>query len=64
VPLLFGHPPLDHRSFEVDLPVFGTVKATSALIFDTGVYLVVIGLALGVLVGMGEDHAEAQEATS
>ena len=29
-------------------------KATTALVFDTGVYLVVVGLGLGILTGLGE----------
>src|SRR5690606_27092112 len=58
VPVLFGAAPLDHRAVEVDLPLFGAVKATSALVFDTGVYLVVVGLALGILVELGDDHAD------
>lgn len=37
---------LDAGKFEEDLPVLGVVKATSALPFDIGVYLVVIGLVL------------------
>jgi multicomponent Na+:H+ antiporter subunit A len=31
---------------ELDLPVLGEVKATSVLVFDVGVYLVVLGLGL------------------
>ena len=37
------------------LPVFGHVKVTSALPFDIGVYLVVVGLVLMVFEAFGED---------
>jgi len=57
VPLLFGNPPLDHQAVEWQLGLLGTVKATSATIFDGGVYLIVVGLVLMVFEGLGEDIA-------
>lgn len=39
---------------EVDVPVLGTLKATSALPFDIGVYLVVVGLGLALLRSLGQ----------
>ena len=38
-----------------DVPVLGTVKITSALFFDIGVYLTVIGVALMVFESFGDD---------
>lgn len=38
---------------EVEVPVLGTLKATSALPFDIGVYLVVVGLGLMFLRSLG-----------
>ena len=38
---------------EVDLPVLGTVKFVTALFFDLGVYLIVVGLVLDVLRSLG-----------
>lgn len=38
---------------QVDLPVLGTLKATSALPFDIGVYLVVVGLGLTLVRSLG-----------
>jgi multicomponent Na+:H+ antiporter subunit A len=55
VPLLFGHSVLDVGSVELDLPVLGEVKMSSALIFDIGVYLAVIGLAMMVFESFGDD---------
>ncbi|CAA9308733.1 MAG: Na(+) H(+) antiporter subunit A / Na(+) H(+) antiporter subunit B [uncultured Frankineae bacterium] len=49
---------LESGKVELDLPVLGVVKATSALPFDTGVFLVVVGLVLLVLRTLG---AEAEQ---
>ena len=38
---------LESGVLELDLPVLGLVKATTVLPFDTGVYLVVVGLVMG-----------------
>lgn len=38
---------------EIDLPLLGTLKATSALLFDLGVYLIVVGLTLSLLRSLG-----------
>ena len=50
---LFGADFLESGKVELDLPVLGVVKATSALPFDTGVFLVVVGLVLVVLRTLG-----------
>lgn len=50
---VFGGAFLYMGKLEVDLPVLGTLKATSALAFDIGVYLVVIGLGLALLRALG-----------
>ena len=55
VPLLFGGEVLETGSFTLDLPLLGAVKVTSALVFDIGVYLVVVGLALMVFESFGDD---------
>jgi multicomponent Na+:H+ antiporter subunit A len=57
VPLLTGNAVLEHASFERDLPLLGKVKATSALPFDIGVYLVVVGLVLMAYEAFGDDVA-------
>ncbi len=44
VPILLGDPVMASALWEVDVPLIGPVKTTSALVFDTGVYLAVIGL--------------------
>jgi multicomponent Na+:H+ antiporter subunit A len=52
---LFGGQFLESGKVELDLPVLGMLKATSALPFDTGVYLVVVGLVLAVLRTLGAE---------
>ena len=55
MPLLTGDAVLEGAVVEWDLPLLGKVKATSALAFDAGVYLVVVGLALMVFEAFGDD---------
>ena len=58
VPWLFGGQFLESAYRTFDLPVLGAVKLTSPLAFDSGVYLVVVGLVLVLLRTLG---AEAEE---
>lgn len=53
-PLFFGSGPLDQDSFTTELVVLGKIKATSATVFDTGVYLIVVGLLLMVFEALGD----------
>jgi multicomponent Na+:H+ antiporter subunit A len=55
VPLLLGHAVLEAASWTVEPPLLGTVKLTSALAFDIGVYLVVVGLTLMMFESFGDD---------
>lgn len=55
VPILTGNALLEHAAWQVDLPLLGAVKATSALPFDIGVYLVVLGLVLMMFEAFGDD---------
>ncbi|HET6735440.1 Na+/H+ antiporter subunit A [Mycobacterium sp.] len=51
--LLLGAPVLSSALIEIDVPVLGTVKFVTALFFDLGVYLIVVGLVLDVLRSLG-----------
>jgi multicomponent Na+:H+ antiporter subunit A len=51
--LLLGAPVLSSAVLQFDLPVFGHVKLVTALFFDLGVYLIVVGLVLDVLRSLG-----------
>lgn len=56
-PWLLGGQLLESAKVEVQLPLLGTVKATSALVFDIGVYLIVVGLATSTLRFLGGSRA-------
>jgi multicomponent Na+:H+ antiporter subunit A len=52
---LFGGQFLQSAYVETDLPVLGHVKLTSPLLFDIGVWLVVVGLVLALLRTLGAE---------
>ena len=51
--LLLGAPVLSSAVVQFDIPVVGHVKLVTALFFDLGVYLIVVGLVLDVLRSLG-----------
>ncbi|TQR87818.1 Na+/H+ antiporter subunit A [Mycobacterium hodleri] len=51
--LFLGAPVLSSAVFEFDVPVLGHIKLVTALFFDLGVYLIVVGLVLDVLRSLG-----------
>jgi multicomponent Na+:H+ antiporter subunit A len=59
VPLLTGSDPLAVGLATVHLPLIGAVKISSALVFDTGVYLAVLGMVLMVYEAFGDEPTEA-----
>jgi multicomponent Na+:H+ antiporter subunit A len=52
---IWGSAFLTSQKLEVTVPLIGKIKATSALPFDIGVYLVVVGLGLVILTSLGEE---------
>ena len=52
-PMLVGGQLLSSDTFTAALPLIGKVKGSSVLVFDIGVYLVVIGLVLTMLDTLG-----------
>ena len=58
-PLLAGGAVLDVGLATLDLPLIGAVKLSSALAFDAGVYLAVVGMVLMAFEAFGDDPAEA-----
>ncbi|MGH9119823.1 MAG: MnhB domain-containing protein [Acidimicrobiales bacterium] len=54
-PLVGGGAVLESVKAEVDMPGLGLVKVSSSLVFDVGVYLVVLGLVLMVFESFGDD---------
>jgi multisubunit Na+/H+ antiporter MnhB subunit len=63
IPVVLGGSILEHGDATFHLPVFGTVKVTSALSFDIGVDLIVIGLILMAFAAFGEDLPNAPDAS-
>lgn len=62
-PLLLGGAPLQTTRVDLTLPAFGDIHFTTALIFDIGVYLAVIGLVAEILRSLGGEidrHGEAE----
>ena len=57
VPLALGNSLLEHDDLTWEIPLLGTMKVTSALPFDIGVYLVVVGLVLMAYEAFGDDTA-------
>ncbi len=55
VSLLVGGGFLESGIVTIGIPLVGQVKAVSALAFDIGVYLVVVGMALGFVGSLGEE---------
>ncbi|MGZ7445074.1 Na(+)/H(+) antiporter subunit B [Paenibacillus sp. TH7-28] len=53
---VFGKPFLFQIFGHVDLPIFGDTELASAMIFDTGVALAVIGTAVVIILGISEDR--------
>ena len=60
-PLLFGKSLMESGKVEWDAPILGVIKTTSALPFDIGVYLVVVGLVLMMFEAFGEPAGPAFE---
>jgi multisubunit Na+/H+ antiporter MnhB subunit len=54
VPLLGGDPILSSMGTEFDVPVLGHVYLSTTLAFDTGVYVLVIGLVFMVFEAFGD----------
>ena len=61
--LLTGGAFLESGYVSTTLPLIGTVKLVSALGFDIGVYLVVVGMALGLVRSLGEDASEEESSS-
>lgn len=54
--LLFGVPFLTQTFSYVDFPVFGTIELATAVLFDIGVYLAVIGTTITIILSISEDY--------
>lgn len=59
VPLMTGGSVLEVGYRSLDLPLLGVVNLSSALAFDAGIYLAVVGMVLMVFEAFGDEPAEA-----
>lgn len=59
VPLVLGDGPLNQEAYELHVVLLGKVKATTATVFDAGVYLIVVGLVLMIFEGLGDEAHES-----
>lgn len=55
ISMIFGFPFLTQFFEYFTFPIFGEVELTTALVFDLGVYLVVVGAALTIITTIAED---------
>lgn len=54
--IFFRYPLLTHTFGYFDLPLLGKTELTTALIFDIGVFLTVVGATMTVILTIGEDQ--------
>jgi len=60
--LILGNALLEHHTWKIELGPLGTAKTTSALVFDTGIYLIVVGvIATLVATLVSESDTEDEE---
>jgi multicomponent Na+:H+ antiporter subunit A len=59
-PVLSGSSVLEVATVSLSLPLVGTAKLSSALVFDIGVYLTVVGVVLMAFAAFGDEPAEAR----
>ncbi|MCK0114306.1 Na+/H+ antiporter subunit A [Ornithinimicrobium sp. F0845] len=65
LPMFFGEPPLRTWIVDIPVPLIGDVHLVTSLLFDIGVYLVVVGLMLDILRSLGsalDDQIAKEEA--
>lgn len=60
-PLLVGDALLESTIWKIDVPLVGTVKLVSSAFFDLGVYVLVIGVVLTVLIALGDEPVTVGE---
>lgn len=64
VPLALDLGFLESGYVEIALPAIGEIKLVSAVLFDIGVYLLVVGMSLGLVRALGEPGRAETEAPS
>lgn len=54
--MLLGEPFLTQSIAHINLPIFGTTEIATAVIFDVGVALAVIGTSITIIMNIGNDR--------
>ncbi len=54
LPLLLGEPFMTSQWYELHIPVVGALELSTPLAFDTGVYLVVLGVMMIIMLNLAE----------
>ncbi|KML36491.1 Na(+)/H(+) antiporter subunit B [Cytobacillus firmus] len=54
--IVFGAPFLTQAFDYFDIPVFGKTELATAVLFDVGVALAVIGTSMSIILSIGDDH--------
>ncbi|AXN38589.1 MULTISPECIES: Na(+)/H(+) antiporter subunit B [Peribacillus] len=54
--LVFGVPLMTHAYRYIDLPILGHISLHTAVLFDLGVYLVVVGVTMTIIQTIGESE--------
>src|SRR5690625_5836950 len=64
--MLFGNPLFTHQHTYLELPVFGEVPLHTAVIFDVGVYITVVGTTLLIITLLASEQfmSRSEEHTS
>ncbi len=62
IPVFLGGTILQTTVFDLVLPIFNEVHLATALFFDIGVYLIVVGLVLDILTSLGAEVDRQSEA--
>jgi multisubunit Na+/H+ antiporter MnhB subunit len=57
VPVVIGESALESHIWKLSVPLVGEVKLVSSTFFDLGVYFVVVGVILMILLSLGNDGA-------
>ena len=55
-PLVMDLPFLFHKHTKTDLPIVGNVELASAVLFDIGVFLAVLGTTMTIITSISEDE--------
>jgi len=62
-PVVLGDSLLESTIWKPQVPLIGEVKIVSSAFFDLGVYFLVIGVVLTILLALGADASDASDAS-